>query len=1379
MRQKKFPSLFLTLFLFFALTIPAMAAPQDGSVIILYTNDIHTYIDNTRKDDSGETVSALRYSTVAGYRKSINADFLVDAGDHIQGTSYGTYDKGHTIINLMNAAGYTAATIGNHEFDYDMTGTRNAIDWANFDYVSCNIVNVDGSQLLPSYKVYEAANGKKVAFLGITTPESITKSTPAYFMNENGEIVWSFFEGDGGAKLYAAVQSAIDAASAEADYVIGVGHMGVDEGSAPYTSEDVIRNTSGFTAFIDGHSHTKMEMQKVEDKSGKEIVLTQTKCYLEYVGEMVIDADGNVTTELHDAVDLADVTPDSGVKAIEDNIIGILEEEQKRVIARTDVALNTHNGDERLVRKQETAIGNFCADAIYSYFDSRGYDIDAAFMNGGGIRAPLDGEITAKTLKDIFPWGNVLCLVDMTGQQILDGLEFGSKNVNIEGTGESGGFLQVSGLKYEINAAIPDTTQSDENGIWIGDPTGEYRVSNVQVKDRQTGTYEPLELDKHYAVGGINYTLRQLGDGFAMFTGENIVDGVAVDYMALEEYVKTFPVDSATGLPTLSAGMGYDAPEGRIVMKTSAEADDSAASPVEARFHFSPTMTGGQADAPCTFDPSWFFQSARSNYQSGLARLSIRTAMAAFGTDAVPELDAVRYLSEEAEDSTSANIVRLMRDMGFSGITADYHNPGLDTIGYAIANREISDGKGETARLILIAIRGGGYRQEWASNFTIGLTKEHQGFSEAASKVVETANAYLSEIRADGYAGAVKFWITGYSRAAAVANLTAQRLTALASADNGIGFARDDVFAYCFACPRNVIADSGDASAYDNIANIVHYADFVPKIPLAPWGYGRYGKTYYLPSPELTAQYPEALEKMSQSLLAFLGAISPAQDTTVTQQSVWALTHLLNNQGRLTDRFTDTLAVHVGSQSAFVDMVQGAFRDVIEATGGADGFGAFFHVLSQFPDYAERYAQSISPITDNGTQIGLAHAPELYLAWLDALDRADTYCPDGRLRVLVVNGAADVRVLDGGGATVAQITNDGAADSVLSAYIDPDGQKIVPLPPDGTFRVELTASESGTASCQIEETDLETGVTNRLTGYYEIPVEAGDRLTGTVEALTAGGRVEYPLFAGDAALTPDADLSETVRNCRVSVRIRDLGDGTQRNGFAQGGGLYVPGEYAQALAIPAENSVFLGWYENDKPLSTDTQFRFRVAGDRELTAVFASEIPSYQVSVEGGDGSGTYQQGDSVSIAADAAPDGQVFDMWLGADGLNFTNGDANSPNASFTMPGNDVTLTASFRAQSSQGGQSSQGCYVATAVYGSYDCPEVWTLRRFRDNVLAETWYGRLFIRAYYAVSPTAVKLFGDSQLFQDFFRDKLDTMVSKLQADGFESTPYKDKTW
>jgi len=593
--NKKIVSLLLSMTMTASMAVPALAdeekpmlispAPAtvqvkgDDEVRILYTNDVHTYIDNTIKNDAGEKEPGLRYSQVAGYKKAVNADFLVDAGDHIQGTVYGTYDKGETIIKLMEATGYTCSTLGNHEFDYDMPRTKALIEMADYDYVSCNIVNTDtGEQLLDSYKVYTAENGKKVAFIGFTTPEAYTKSTPKYFMNEDGKIVWSFSQQDNGAALYKAAQAAIDAASKEADYVIGVGHMGIDGGSAPFTSEDIIHNTSGLTAFIDGHSHTKVPMQEVKDKDGKTIILTQTECYLHYLGEMSIDKDGNVTTHLITPSELRDmgIEHDAEVKAIEDAYISKVDNELSKVIGATEVPMTTNNEWGRMVRNQETTLANFCTDATYYYFDNRGYDIDVALMNGGGIRTDLDGEITAKILQKLYPWGNVLCLVDMTGQQLLDGLEFGSKNATVSAhdengaLGEGGGFLTASGLKYRIDVTLPNTTVADEQGVWQSGPAdGVYRVHDVMVKNRQTGEYEPLDLNKHYTVGGINYTLRELGDGFAMFTGANIVDGVAVDYMAPLEYIQSFPKDAATGLPTIKAGMGYDATEGRVILEGS------------------------------------------------------------------------------------------------------------------------------------------------------------------------------------------------------------------------------------------------------------------------------------------------------------------------------------------------------------------------------------------------------------------------------------------------------------------------------------------------------------------------------------------------------------------------------------------------------------------------------------------------------------------------------------------------------------------------------------------------------------------------------------------------------------------------------------------
>ena len=579
-RASKLLSLILAAALCLSLTVTVSAAEtgagQEGPVTILYTNDIHTYIDNN-VGEGNET--GLTYSKVAGYKNSLDGALLVDAGDAIQGTAYGSMDEGATITKLMNAAGYDAATLGNHEFDYDMEGCLAAIDAAEFPYISCNFYHekngVPGENVLDSYVVLEVG-GMKVALVGITTPESFTKSTPAYFQDDAGNYIYGIAGGEDGSDLYDAVQTAIDAASAEADYVIALGHLGVDLSSRPWTSEEVIANTTGLDAFIDGHSHTTVEMREVTDEAGETVVLTQTGSYLSALGQMTISADGTITTELLTGEDLADVTPDPAVKAIEDAWIGEIDAELGQVIGSTaDVLTNyAEDGTTRLVRKQETNTGDFAADALYYLFDSMGLDVDVAIMNGGGIRnTSTTGDISYLTCKEIHTFGNVACLQTVTGQQLLDALEWGAKDVAPAGVPavENGGFLQVSGLKYTINASIPSTVQRDDKDVWTGGPTGEYRVTDVQVLNSETGEYEPLELDKSYNLAGYNYTLRDLGDGFAMFDGAvNVLDYVMEDYMVLANYVQSFPGGVVTG---------YAEPAGRITIVE--EAAGTPAEPVE------------------------------------------------------------------------------------------------------------------------------------------------------------------------------------------------------------------------------------------------------------------------------------------------------------------------------------------------------------------------------------------------------------------------------------------------------------------------------------------------------------------------------------------------------------------------------------------------------------------------------------------------------------------------------------------------------------------------------------------------------------------------------------------------------------------------------
>ncbi|MBE6951476.1 MAG: hypothetical protein E7451_09105 [Ruminococcaceae bacterium] len=522
--------------------------------VVYYTNDVHTYID-------GE----ISYDNLAWLKQNTDAAdvLLVDAGDAIQGTAYGSMDKGETIIRLMNAAGYDVATLGNHEFDYGMTGAMNAIAWAQFPYVSANFYHekdgIVGDSVLDAYKVFETANGLKIAFVGLTTPESFTKSTPAYFQDENGNYIYGIAGGTDGAALYAAAQAAIDAASEEADIVIALGHLGDDPASQPWTSEELIANTTGLDAFIDGHSHSTVPGKEVLDKDGNTVILTQTGEYFDAVGKMTISAEGEISTELITEIAGSDET----VKAIKDEWMTAIDTQLGEVFGYTDIVFDNYDETGRLVRKMETNTGNLAADALYYLFDNMGLDVDVAIMNGGGVRnKAITGELSYKTMKEVHTFGNVACLQTITGQQLLDALEWGAKAAP---DAENGGFLHVSGITYQIDTSIPSTVQADEKGVWIGGPTGEYRVKNVKIL--QNGAYVDLDLNAQYNLAGYNYTLRDLGDGFAMFDGAvNVLDYVMEDYMVLANYVKSFPVneDGLHEIPADDARYASVYGEGRI-----------------------------------------------------------------------------------------------------------------------------------------------------------------------------------------------------------------------------------------------------------------------------------------------------------------------------------------------------------------------------------------------------------------------------------------------------------------------------------------------------------------------------------------------------------------------------------------------------------------------------------------------------------------------------------------------------------------------------------------------------------------------------------------------------------------------------------------------
>lgn len=510
------------------------AASNSSDIVILYTNDVHCAVDQVMNKEKTE-VTNIGYSAVAAYKKAMQAQYtnvaLVDAGDHSQGAPLGTLTKGTALIDIMNHVGYDYATIGNHEFDYGMSQLLTNISSANYQYLSCNFTKADGTAVnnVKPYAVKDF-NGIKVAFIGITTPESFTKSTPTYFQDSNGNYIYSFAEGNNGQDLYSKVQKAIDDAKAEgAQYCVALSHLGTDAESSPWTSKEVIANTTGFNVVLDAHSHSTIESENVKDKNGNTVVLTSTGTKLAALGKLVIDpVKQTVTTQLLKGLSTTDPDTDTYIEGIDQQFNALLN----KVVAHSNVKLTimTPDGSKRAVRNAETNLADLCADAYRIQMDT-----DVGFANAGGIREDIPaGDITYGQIINVEPFGNTVCVVEVTGQQLLDALEMGAKNY----PDENGAMMQVSGIKYTINAKIKSTVQTDDKGMFVS-VAGARRVENVQILDKATGTYLPIDPERTYTAASINYIIKSAGGGMNMFLKDKILqDGVKIDNQNLIEYIQ-------------------------------------------------------------------------------------------------------------------------------------------------------------------------------------------------------------------------------------------------------------------------------------------------------------------------------------------------------------------------------------------------------------------------------------------------------------------------------------------------------------------------------------------------------------------------------------------------------------------------------------------------------------------------------------------------------------------------------------------------------------------------------------------------------------------------------------------------------------------------
>ncbi|WP_367568459.1 bifunctional UDP-sugar hydrolase/5'-nucleotidase [Lacrimispora sp.] len=605
-KKKRFLSLWLVLLMVMSLTtgmsFSSLAADQD--IVVLYTNDVHCGVDDN-----------IGYAGLSLYKKEMQAQTpyvtLIDAGDAIQGAPIGTLSDGGYLIDIMNQVGYDFAVPGNHEYDYGMPRFLELAGKLNCGYYSSNFMDLrTGAPVFEAYKMFTYGD-TKVAFVGATTPESFTKSTPAYFQDENGNYIYGFCEDESGQKLYNRIQESVNSARAEgADYVVLVGHLGENGTTDRWTSDSVIKNTTGIDILIDGHSHEEYE-KYVKDKEGRDVLLTQAGTKLKSIGKLTLRTDGTITSELvsqvpagagtslytvkagdtlsriakrelgsynrweeiyaanRDKIRTPDMlavgtqlvipgksTVTADGKAIDydtDRFIKAIQaqynETLKVVIGHTDVELTVNDPatGNRAVRSAETNLGDLCADAYRFVLGA-----DIGLTNGGGVRASIKaGDITYNDTLTVFPFGNMGCVVEATGQQIKDALEMSSSNY----PKESGGFLQVSGLTYTIDGSKTSNVQVDEKGNFVK-VNGAYRVSDIMVGGA------PLDVNKTYTVASHNYMLKSAGDGMTMFKGSKVTrDEVMTDVDVLSAYIRS----------NLGGNVGSDyanpAGQGRITVK--------------------------------------------------------------------------------------------------------------------------------------------------------------------------------------------------------------------------------------------------------------------------------------------------------------------------------------------------------------------------------------------------------------------------------------------------------------------------------------------------------------------------------------------------------------------------------------------------------------------------------------------------------------------------------------------------------------------------------------------------------------------------------------------------------------------------------------------
>lgn len=445
-------------------TLPTATANSGKSIVILFENDVHCAIDG--------------YPALAGLRDAI-ADTaytqLVCSGDFIQGGTIGAISKGSYIIEVLSKMGYNAITLGNHEFDFRTPQLLSLLKDLNPQVTCCNFIEKATGKTVYNDFVLSEVGDKKIAYIGVTTTSTLM-SMPTAFYAEDGTMEYDLVP----EQIADRVQRAADhARRVGANYVIVLSHLGEKSNENNLSSYELVAATSGIDAVLDGHTHSVVRQQMVRNKEGIEVPVSQTGTLFSNVGKLVIMPNGAIEVSLPAVSNISERS--EAIQAEVDRIKADAEAVTNRVVAKSDVdlILRNHKGYE-ITRLAESNTGDLVTDA---YRIITGADI--GLLNAGAIRNSLKaGDLTYGDLMSLLPYDNLMCVAEATGAQLLNLLVVNTAKL----PRPDGQFPAVSGMHYTVDANT-------------------HEVSNVTVLNKDSGQYEPLDLERVYTIASTDYAI--------------------------------------------------------------------------------------------------------------------------------------------------------------------------------------------------------------------------------------------------------------------------------------------------------------------------------------------------------------------------------------------------------------------------------------------------------------------------------------------------------------------------------------------------------------------------------------------------------------------------------------------------------------------------------------------------------------------------------------------------------------------------------------------------------------------------------------------------------------------------------------------------------